>query len=118
MRKERTQAATMVADCLMPTEASINATMGNLAALTTAMLNAIEVGNLPIATGKEAFDRLGEATSLVFQIRSKTLELHSSLNEAKADIGLRAVSFGAWQDCKLTASIDDSADTSVVRLVA
>jgi hypothetical protein len=118
MLKERTRAATMVADCLLPTEASINATMGNLAALTTAMLNALTVGNLPIATGQEAFDRLGEATNLAFQMRSKTLELHSSLNEAKADIGLREMGFGALQDCPPMKNTGESGESSVVRLAA
>jgi hypothetical protein len=118
MLKERTQAATMVADCLMPTEAAINATVGNLAALTTAMLNALTVGHLPIATGKDAFDKLGEATSLAFQIRAKALELHSSLNEARAGIGLREVGFGALQDCPPMKNTNGSDDTKVVRLVA
>ncbi len=118
MKKERTQAATMVADCLMPTEASINAVVGNLAALTTAMLNAITVGNLPIATAKDAFDRLGEANAMAIQMRSKVLDLHASLNEAKSDIGLREVSFGAWQDCPPMKIAGDNSGNAVVRLAA
>jgi hypothetical protein len=91
--------------------------VGNLATLTTTMLNAMTVGNLPVATAKDAFDRLGEANALAIQVRSKVLDLHASLSEAKIDMGLRTVSFGAWQDCKTSGSVDKD-ESTVVRLVA
>lgn len=97
MRNIRIRAATKVAQSLLPAEADIDTAMASLAALTTAMLSARVEANLPPGIGKEAFDLLGDATSLLFKARSKVIEAHFSLHGAQRDIGLREMSFGPTQ---------------------
>jgi hypothetical protein len=97
MRNERVRAATMVARQLSPAEAAIDTAMTSLAALTTAMLAARAEANLSHCVAQEAFDNIGEATALLFKVRSKVIDAHQSLHQAQADIGLREVSFGTSQ---------------------
>jgi hypothetical protein len=97
MRNERVRAATMVARQLTPAEADIDTAMTSLAALTTAMLAARAEASLSHCVGQDAFDDIGEATALLFKVRSKVIDAHHNLHQAQTDIGLREMSFGTSQ---------------------
>jgi hypothetical protein len=97
MRNERVRAANKVAQQLAPTEANIDTAMASLAALTGAMLTARAEANLSHCVGQDAFDHIGEATALLFKVRSKVVDAHLSLHQTQVDIGLRETSFGPSQ---------------------
>jgi hypothetical protein len=114
MLKERTRAAQMVAAKLMPVEADVNQAMTSLAALTSTMLAARTEANLSAVVGREAFDHIGEATNLLFKVRSSVLAAHTSLAETRDSIGLRVVSVGAWQDCPPMHAHDDGSNVVAI----
>lgn len=97
MRNERVRAATMVARKLTPAEADIDTAMTSLAALTTAMIAARADANLSPCVAQDAFDNIGEATAMLFKVRSKVIDAHHSLHQAQTDIGLREMNFGTSQ---------------------
>jgi hypothetical protein len=99
MMKQRLQAAEKVAGQLVPTEAGIDNTIASLMALSTTLMTAHEEANLSRVVSKEAFDSLGQAVALMFQVRSKVLEAHGHLVDTRDKIGLRTVGFGTWQSC-------------------
>jgi hypothetical protein len=103
MRNERVRAAKIVADHLGPAEADIDSAMTSLAALTTALLTARAEANLSHCIGQEAFNNVGEATALLFQVRSKIVDAHQCLHQVQKDIGLRETSFGPCQPWLLEA---------------
>jgi hypothetical protein len=117
MRNERVRAATMVARQLTPAEADIDTAMTSLAALTTAMLAARAEANLSHCIGQDAFDDIGEATALLFKVRSKVIDAHQCLHQAQTDIGLRELSFGPSQGM-LTASADFPLQSNVVAIAS
>jgi hypothetical protein len=115
MRNERVRAATMVARQLTPAEADIDTAMTSLAALTTAMLAARAEANLSHCVAQDAFDDIGEATALLFKVRSKVIDAHQNLHQAQTDIGLREMSFGPSQPL-LTASEDLPQKSNVIAI--
>ncbi len=117
MRNERVRAASMVARQLTPAEADIDTAMTSLAALTTAMLAARADANLSPCVAQDAFDNIGEATALLFKVRSKVIDAHHSLHQAQTDIGLREVSFGPSQGM-LTASADFPMQSNVIAIAS
>lgn len=117
MRNERVRAATMVARQLSPAEADIDAAMTSLAALTTAMLAARVDANLSPCIAQDAFNNVGEATALLFKVRSKIIDAHNSLHQAQTDIGLREMSFGPSQG-KLTTSAGETQQSNVIAIAS
>jgi uncharacterized protein YqgV (UPF0045/DUF77 family) len=114
MLKQRLQAAERVAEQLTPAETDIDNTISSLMALSVAMMTAITEAKLPRVLAQDAFDSLGEAIGLMFAARSKVVDTHHHLNAARTQIGLRAVSFGLWQDCPpMGAAAEERADNVV-----
>jgi hypothetical protein len=99
MLKTRLRAAEKVAEQLIPTEANIDSAIASLMSLSTTLMTAHEEANLSRMVSREAFDSLGEAVALMFQVRGKLLETHNRLTATREQIGLRTVGFGAWQSC-------------------
>lgn len=99
MLNNRLRAAQKVAAQLTAAEADLDRAMQSLVALTTTMIEAREVAGVSHVIGQKAFDRVGEATQNLFQTRSKVIDAHLSLAEARDQVGLRVVGLGALQDC-------------------
>ena len=95
----RAIAALRVAEQLTPAEVDVDNAISSLMALSVSMMSAITDAHLSRVLGKDAFDSLGEAVALMFQARGRLMNTHDSLNIARMQIGLEAVSFGPWQDC-------------------
>ncbi len=95
----RATAAMRVAEQLTPAEVDVDNAISSVMALSVSMMSAITDANLPRVLAKDAFDSVGEAVALMFQARGRLMNTHNSLNVARAQIGLEAVSFGPWQDC-------------------
>jgi hypothetical protein len=117
MRNERVRAASMVARQLIPAEADIDTAMTSLAALTTVMLAARSEANLSACVAQDAFDNIGEATALLFKVRSKIIDAHHSLHQAQTDVGLREMSFGTSQG-NLDGSVQVSSPSNVIAIAA
>ncbi len=99
MLNQRLGAAMKVARELQAAEQLLDETIQQFTRLTSTMLSARVDAGVSAVTGHAAFDSVAEANALIFQTRSKLLDTHYRLNEAKDDVGLRTVGFGAWQDC-------------------
>lgn len=117
MRNARIHAAEMVAQNLEPAEASIEIALASVATLTKAMLDARAEAKLSHCVAQDAFDHLGEATALLFKVRSKIVDAHRSLHVAQRDIGLRELSFGTSQG-SLDGAESASDQSNVVALAA
>lgn len=100
MRKAvRTKVAQNVADHLIPAEIALDEAMLSVAALTNAVISGRLEANLSAVTAHEAISRIGKVTVLLAQARGELVDAHSHLAQAKIDIGLREVSFGAMGGC-------------------
>lgn len=89
----------MIVGELHPSERAMDEAMARLASLTTAMIAARATAGVSAVVGQEAFDRVGEAMALLFQARSRLLDAHQRLNEARIEVGLGAVAFGPPDEC-------------------
>jgi hypothetical protein len=119
MLKARLSAAEKVAEQLIPTEADIDNAIASLMALSTTLMTAHEEANLSRMVSRGAFESLGEAVALMFQVRGKLLETHNRLTETREQIGLRTVGFGAWQSCpKMAIDAPRDAELSSVTKIA
>lgn len=118
MLKTRKRAAEMVVEHLAPAEEDVDNAISSLMALSVAMMSAISSAKLPHVLAQGAFDSLGEAVALMFQVRSKVIDTHHRLNAAKDEIGLRAVSFGTWHECPPMAVTDNSAIAPNLKVVS
>ena len=116
MLKQRTEAASMVAGSLATAEADIERALASVAALTTTMLNARTVAKLSPVVGQEAFSRIGETATLLFQAQNRVVDAHRALNDTRGEIGLGAKALGPFQECPPMGATNHSGE--VIKLVA
>jgi hypothetical protein len=99
MLNQRLGAAMKVARELQAAEELLDQAIQQFTRLTSTMLTARQDAGVSAAVGHAAFDSVAEANALIFQTRSKLLDTHYRLNEAKDDVGLRTMGYGTLQDC-------------------
>ena len=80
------------------TEAAIDDALASLGRLTSKLVEARREFGVDLSVGTKAFDRLGEATSLICQTRAKVLGVHSVLNDVHSALpGFQELVFGPCQ---------------------
>lgn len=94
MPRLRQAVAQKVADRLFAVETAIDVALTRAAELTAAMPQARTEARLPAMVGQDALDRATEAFVALVQARRRIVETHQSLDEARAQIGLREVDAG------------------------
>lgn len=117
MRKQiRTTAATAIAGQLVQAEAQIDEAAGGIATLMATMLAARLSANIPASIGHGALSKVGEAASLMLQVRGHLVEAHQELKIAKSQIGLRELAFGDETECPPAKASDSG--SNVVSIAA
>ena len=94
MPRLRQQVAQKVADRLFAVESAIDIALTRAAELTAAMPQARTEARLPAMIGQTALDRAAEAFTALVEARRRIIETHSSLDQARAQMGLREVDSG------------------------
>ena len=94
MPRLRQAVAQKVADRLFAVEHAIDVALTRAAELTAAMPAARTEARLPAMVGQNALDRAAEAFSALVMARRRIVETHESLDQARAQIGLREVDAG------------------------
>ena len=98
-KKQRVEAAQMVATNLMPTEDSVDSALAQLATLTISMVNARSHAQLKGPVGHQAFEHISEAISAQFAVRKSVIAAHASLKTTMEEVGLRSYALGDVDDC-------------------
>lgn len=98
MPRLRQAVAQKVADRLFAVESAIDIALTRAAELTAAMPAARTEARLPAMIGQTALDRAAEAFTALVMARRRIVETHESLDEARAQIGLREVDTGDIKD--------------------
>ena len=79
-------------------EAAIDEALASLGRLAGKMVAARRAFEIELNVGSKAFDRIGEATSLICQTRAKVLGVHAVLSDVRDNApGFRELGFGALQ---------------------
>jgi hypothetical protein len=94
MLRKRREAAQKVAERLWAVEEAIDVALTRAAELNAVMPAARTDARLPAMIGQDALDRATEALALLVQARRRMVETHQSLDEARAQIGLREFAAG------------------------
>jgi hypothetical protein len=94
MPRLRQAVAQKVADRLFAVESAIDVALTCAAELAAAMPQARTEARLPAMVGQDALDRATEAFVALVEARRRIVETHKSLDETRAQIGLREVDVG------------------------
>jgi hypothetical protein len=94
MPRLRQAVAQKVADHLFAVETAIDLALTRAAELNAAMPQARTEARLPAMIGQTALDRAAEAFTALVEARRRIVATHASLDEARQQIGLRAVATG------------------------
>ena len=94
MPRLRQEVAQKVADRLFAVESAIDIALTRAAELNAAMPMARAEARLPAMIGQNAFDHAAEAFTALVTARRRIVETHESLDQARAQIGLREVATG------------------------
>lgn len=98
MLNERLIAARDIQREIKTTEAAIDDALVSLGRLAGKLVAARRDFDVELDVGAKAFDRIGEATALICQTRSKVLGVHSVLSDVRETApGFREMGFGALQ---------------------
>ena len=121
MPRLRQQVAQKVADRLFAVESAIDVALTRAAELTAAMPQARTEARLPAMIGQTALDRAAEAFAALVEARRRIVETHTSLDQARLQMGLREVNSGdSYPKPELGEPIGRRAasETSHIRAVA
>jgi hypothetical protein len=94
MPRTRQAVAQKVADRLFALEDAIDVALTRAAELNASMPEARGEARLPAMIGQEAFDRAAEAFTSLVLARRRVVETHMSLDQARAEMGLKEVATG------------------------
>jgi len=94
MPRTRQAVAQQVADRLFAVEAAIDIALTRAAELNAAMPQARAEARLPAMIGQEALVGASETFVALVEARRRIIGTHASLDEARAQIGLREVAAG------------------------
>ncbi len=95
MRKERIEATNDIANQLFAAEEAIDAAITEMAKLSAIMPEARIRVKVGAALGHSALKHAGESLSLLIEARESVVCVHTALDQAKTDIGLRTYGIGA-----------------------
>ncbi|HEY5710949.1 MAG TPA: hypothetical protein VIT38_03550 [Allosphingosinicella sp.] len=94
MPRTRQAVAQKVADRLFALEEAIDVALTRAAELNASMPQARGEARLPAMVGQDAFDKAAEAFTSLVLARRRVVETHISLDQARAEIGLKEVATG------------------------
>lgn len=94
MPRLRQEVAQKVADRLFAVESAIDVALTRAAELTAAMPMARTEARWPAMIGQTALDRAAGAFVALVEARRRIVETHESLDETRAQMGLREVDTG------------------------
>jgi len=94
MPRTRQAVAQQVADRLFAVEAAIDIALTRAAELNAAMPQARAEARLPAMIGQEALVGASETFAALVEARRRIIGTHASLDEARAQIGLKEVDAG------------------------
>jgi hypothetical protein len=94
MPRIRQAVAQQVADRLFAVESAIDVALTRAAELTAAMPQARTEARLPAMIGQTALGHAAETFTALVEARRRIVETHESLDQARAQIGLREVDAG------------------------
>jgi hypothetical protein len=94
MLKERRKAMDQVAERLFAAEKAIDEAVTAAAQLSAALPTARAEANLSVLIGQDAMESAAESLSALIRARQALVSTHIRLDEAKTQIGLRAVAVG------------------------
>lgn len=110
MLNDTLTAAQAIQNEIKTAEAAIDDALASLGRLTSRLVHTWREFEVDPTLGTKAFDRLGEATSLMCQTRTKVLGVHSVLSDVREVApGFRELGFGALQ--RSSARLDEAAPT-------
>jgi hypothetical protein len=117
MSNPKLTAARAIKSDLIPTEASIDAALGQLGQLISTACRARLDGGLPAHLGQEAMGHLTAATAMMGEIRGRVLSAHQCFALDGRKI-LPALALGDSTECPAQASLDDADHLQPLRAVA
>ena len=94
MLKARRDAAMKVAESLFAAEDAIDAAFARVAELNGTLVMARSEANLSAMVAQDAFESAAATLATLAKARGEIVGTHRSLDEAKVQIGLRAVAIG------------------------
>ena len=108
MRKHQIQTAAFdIATQVRAVEDTIDAALAEIAELQGRMVRARATMGVGVATGQDAFLKLGQTVTSLIGARGDMASCHASLATATQFVpGLRTVGFGDTTDCPNTASAE------------
>ena len=118
MPRTRQAVAQKVADRLYALENAIDVALTRAAELNVSMPQARGEARLPAMIGQDAFDKAAEAFTSLVLARRRVVETHMSLDQARAEMGLREVDTGDLVPKPATPPMGDIAGPAPLRVVA
>jgi hypothetical protein len=106
MRNQRIRAAKMVADQLARAEADIEQAILSQTQMMTTLFQARAAAGLSHVIGRDSFNQASDAAGLLMQARSRIVDMHHSLHQVQADIGLGNEAFGTTQGVHAELAVD------------
>ena len=105
MRKERIEATNDLANQLFAAEAAIDTAITEMAKLSAMMPEARIRVKVSASLGHDAMQHASQSLSSLVEARTGIVSVHSALDQAKTDIGLRTYGLGGgWQKGPSAAS--------------
>jgi hypothetical protein len=104
MRNERIETTNSVANQLFAAEAAIDNAICEVAKLSAMMPEARLRVKVAASLGHEALKHAGESLTSLIEARASVVCVHTELDQAKTDIGLRTYGIGAGYPKKLPNS--------------
>jgi hypothetical protein len=109
MLNDRLTAARDIQTEIKTAEAAIDDALASLGRLTGKLVETRREFEIGLDVGAKAFDRIGEATALICQVRAKVLGVHSVLSDVRETApGFRELGYGAWQPSERAASKEEA----------
>lgn len=104
MRKERIEATNDIATQLFAAEEAIDTAISEMAKLSAMMPEARLRVKVSASLGHDALKHASASLAALVEARTSVVSVHSVLDQAKTDIGLRTYGIGAgWQKGALAA---------------
>lgn len=98
MRKDRIEATNVLASQLFAAEAAIDTAIAEIAKLSSMMPEARIQAKVSACVGHDALQHASNSLLSLVEARTEIVSVHSALDQAKTDIGLRTYGLGGgWQ---------------------
>lgn len=94
VHKQRLAAIDHVAATFLPAEIATDTAALEVSRSVTAIMEARQDANLPLATGLQALSRLAKASALIIEAREEIIRAHGLLDKVPAAIGVPVHAYG------------------------